>query len=399
MSIQALKSILRYLVLTFLAGFFLSQPILAQDLVQLVKQVRPATVKIYSSSVTGEKSLGSGFFINDKGEVVTNYHVIKYKTHDIEVETDNKKLYPVKYIIASDVNADIAILKVNIPRSPAFLKISGKLPEVGERIIVLGSPKGLAQTVSEGIVSAIRDIPAGLNQIQEKGIQITAPISPGSSGGPVINFQGEAIGVVKTYMPGGENLGLAIPGSRVLQVVELGKKNIMTDRDMEKLEEMVRRARKLDNDGNYEEALKIAKEIINQYPTDFRGYFRAGMASSGMNKFSEAETYYRKAIDRNPTHSNAHNNLGLALFFKEKTSSNTSKNKFNEAFQCWERSIQLDQSNPHPYFSMAFATLQLGDVKTSVKYAMMLRQYDTSGKLYQSLMEEFKRKGVSIKGN
>jgi hypothetical protein len=101
------------------------------------------------------------------------------------------------------------------------LSLSKTVPEVGERIIVYGSPLGLENTVSDGIVSAIRDIPEF-----GKIIQITAPISPGSSGSPVLNMKGEVIGVASFQMIDGQNLNFAIPSERVARLNSTKEKKI-----------------------------------------------------------------------------------------------------------------------------------------------------------------------------
>lgn len=98
------------------------------------------------------------------------------------------------------------------------LSINASLPEVGERVVVIGSPLGLEQTVSDGIVSAVREVSA-FGTI----IQITAPISPGSSGSPVVNMKGEVIGVATFQSMIGQNLNFAIPGERIAKLTKIAK--------------------------------------------------------------------------------------------------------------------------------------------------------------------------------
>jgi hypothetical protein len=101
--------------------------------------------------------------------------------------------------------------QVDIPAgSPNFLTVSREVPEVGERVVVIGSPQLLELTVSEGIVSAIRT-----ETHKGQAIQMTAPISGGSSSGPVINLRGEVVGVSTFYREGGQNLNFAISGNRI----------------------------------------------------------------------------------------------------------------------------------------------------------------------------------------
>jgi S1-C subfamily serine protease len=114
-------------------------------------------------------------------------------------------------MVAADEKADLVKLVVNLPGgAPHYLTVSGARPDAGERVIVLGSPLGLEQTATDGMVSAIRTI-------RDRGefLQISAPISPGSSGGPVVNMAGQVIGIV-TFQVRGQGINFAVPGYRVL---------------------------------------------------------------------------------------------------------------------------------------------------------------------------------------
>ncbi|MGI8668478.1 MAG: S1C family serine protease, partial [Aridibacter sp.] len=164
---------------------------IAQDyLPELVRQIKPSAVAIETFDANGKTiSRGSGFFI-DTDKIVTNRHVIE-KSNRVEIHLNNGGKYTARGILAIDGEGDLAILQVSVP--PAFaipLQIVRTTPEEGESIVVIGNPYGLEGSVSNGIVSAVREIP-GYGKI----IQITAPISPGSSGSPVVNMRGQVIGV------------------------------------------------------------------------------------------------------------------------------------------------------------------------------------------------------------
>jgi hypothetical protein len=146
---------------------------------------------------------------------VTNYHVIKSGTSAI-VKLPHGAFFPVDGLIAFDKGRDIAIIKAHGEDFRAVtLGDSGRV-QVGDEVVAIGNPLSLESTVSDGIVSAIRTIE------QEGGefLQITAPISPGSSGGPLFNAAGEVVGITTLYLEGGENLNFAIPvndAKRLLQ--------------------------------------------------------------------------------------------------------------------------------------------------------------------------------------
>jgi hypothetical protein len=140
------------------------------------------------------------------GRVLTNYHVIAEGSSAI-VKFPDRAFYVVDGVLASDKGRDVAVIKIhgrNFQTLP--LGDSGRV-QVGEEVVAIGNPLSFESTVSNGIVSGIRTI-------KEEGgvfLQTTAPISPGSSGGPLFNMAGEVIGITSMYRAGGENLNFAIP--------------------------------------------------------------------------------------------------------------------------------------------------------------------------------------------
>jgi len=182
-----------------------------ENLPTLIKRIKPSVVIVFAYDDKGEfLKLGSGFFISQNGNIITNYHVLQGAS-SAEVKTSDGKTYPITYIVADDEQSDIIRLSVDIPSQYVHsLSLSVTVPEVGERIIVYGSPLGLEKTVSDGIISAIREVPS-----YGKLIQITAPVSPGSSGSPVLNMNGEVIGIATFQIVEGQNLNFAIPSERI----------------------------------------------------------------------------------------------------------------------------------------------------------------------------------------
>ena len=168
-----------------------------------------ATV-IYKNTVNSvvtietDLGLGSGFFVGD-GIIATNYHVIKgaSKAWCYSGKTTGYKFDIAGYLAVDSVN-DLILLKINVlNRTP--IKFSTTPVVIGQKVYVIGSPKGLEKTISDGIVSSLRDFDG------YKLIQITAAISPGSSGGPVLNSKGELIGISVGQYRDGQNLNFAIP--------------------------------------------------------------------------------------------------------------------------------------------------------------------------------------------
>jgi S1-C subfamily serine protease len=166
-----------------------------------------STVLLVMEDANGQPvSLGSGFFVRD-GAVATNLHVIAGASRGYAKLVTGKVKYNIEGITAVDVERDLVILKIDVARLQMLALGNSDAVQVGESVYTVGNPQGLEGTFSQGIVSSIRDIGT------DKLLQITAPISPGSSGGPVLNAKGEAIGVSVATFRGGQNLNFAIPSN------------------------------------------------------------------------------------------------------------------------------------------------------------------------------------------
>ena len=150
---------------------------------------------------------GSGFTVAP-GQVLTNEHVVRGAERIVLRRVGVDEFLTVTAVLLRDVRADLALLEVRADTGPP-LGLRIEQPEVGETVFVVGSPQGLEGTFSQGIVSSYRlheDV--GL-------VQITAPISPGSSGGPVLDIAGRVVGVTVATHRDGQNLNFAIPASEV----------------------------------------------------------------------------------------------------------------------------------------------------------------------------------------
>lgn len=143
---------------------------------------------------------GSGFFIDSNGTLVTNLHVLQDAESGI-VKLNTGAFFEISEFLGYDSDMDIAVLKVAGKDAP-FLKLGdSSMLEKGDKILALGNPMGLESTASEGMVSAIRYFEDNTYRV----LQITAPISPGSSGDPILNTNGEVVGIT-TFLMEGQNL-------------------------------------------------------------------------------------------------------------------------------------------------------------------------------------------------
>ena len=194
----------------------------AGDVRDLVKQIGEAVVQVRTPG-----GLGSGFFINADGYLITNFHVIEGETEitvEIYRQVDgqlNRETYKKVRIVAINKFQDLALLKIEDKNTPRFKYVTlgnSDALSVGDPVFAIGSPMGLERTVTEGILSTkTRELEGQLY------LQTTAQINPGNSGGPLFDMAGEVIGVTNMKIMFGEGLGFAIP-------VELVK-NFLDHRD------------------------------------------------------------------------------------------------------------------------------------------------------------------------
>lgn len=177
---------------------------------QIFDKISESTVEI-TAGLDEISSLGSGFFIDTKGTVVTNYHVIE-GCSKADITSYDGGTYKVTELLGFSKELDIAILATTKKNSKP-VEISPDPITTGEKVYALGSSLGLTGTFSEGIVSAAEREVSGTVYIQ-----ITTPISSGNSGGPLVNSKGEVVGITSAGFDGGQNLNLAIPISTLEQV-------------------------------------------------------------------------------------------------------------------------------------------------------------------------------------
>ncbi len=385
----------------------------AQDnLPQLIEKVEPSVVLVIAYDDKGKEiGKGSGFFIRN-GHVITNYHVLE-GADSAEIKLGTGKVYSVERIIAADENADLIEASVNVPRtSIRSLVVSDTTPKVGEKIVVIGNPLGLEKSVSDGIVSAIRN-DEQLGQV----IQITAPISPGSSGSPVVNLKGEVIGVISFLIRGGQNLNFAIPADKVITLgknkapgdstknkitsnpkeitnlellLEYGNK-LIDDKKYEQAIEALNRATELAPDdyrsfrnlafiynllGNYRDALVLCNKSIRLDPQGSKNFYLLGRIYENLKRYTEAVSAYNQAIKVNSTDKDAFYGLGYSYFQLE---------KYSEATNAFEQVIKLDPNNLDAFIHLGLIYDELNHPQNAIsayKQAIRIDPNDFRGFLF-----------------
>lgn len=158
-----------------------------------------------------QSSLGSGVIMSSQGYVLTNHHVIRSADEIVVALRDGREANAL--LIGTDPEADLALLKIELPALPAIKIASQRSQSIGDVVLAIGNPFGVGQTVTMGIVSAIGRNRLGLNTF-ENYIQTDAAINPGNSGGALINAYGELVGIntaIYSQSGGSEGIGFAIP--------------------------------------------------------------------------------------------------------------------------------------------------------------------------------------------
>lgn len=189
---------------------------------RLASQATAAVVRIDAETSSGS-SQGSGFLVDSSGRILTNYHVIQ-KARSISVKLASGDVYDNVQILGTDERRDIAVLQVAGFHLPALPLGNSDSVRVGATVVLIGSPLGLENTVSTGIVSGRRQEPQGYHLLQ-----VSAPASPGSSGGPVLSGSGRVVGIAVSQMQAGQNLNFAVPINYARGLLDhLGKEPVAT---------------------------------------------------------------------------------------------------------------------------------------------------------------------------
>ena len=284
----------------------------------LVKKIQPAVVTVVAYDANREVSnLGSGFFIDKKGYLITNYHVLK-GSYAADVKTYDGKEYPIELVVAENIPSDLIKVWVKIPESSIhWLPVTETEPSIADRVLVVGSPLGLEQTVSEGIVSAVRELP-----VVGKVFQLSAPISPGSSGSPVVNMRGKVVGVASFQAVRGQNLNFAVSSKGILDLKQSETSKTLSEwtydiemRTPKLVEKLCKEGFNFSIRGEFKDALNYFKEATEKSPDDTVAWYGLGSCYDGLDQPEQAIEAFKQVIRIDPK--NAASYFNLARYYRK----------------------------------------------------------------------------------
>lgn len=260
-----------------------------------------------------------------------------------------KEIIPYTEIIGIDVIKDILILKIQDNRFREIKIGNSSNMKIGQKVYTIGSPMGFENTISEGIISGLR------NDIKEHQnlIQISASISSGSSGGAVLNDKGELIGITTFTVTEGQNINFAIPIEELLAVkIRSHEENANII-----LVELLNLCNKASKEGKHQESIKYATWFINKEPKYPGTYIDRGSAKLALDDYHGAIQDFTKAIELDPDEEcgpiYSYFNRGLAKHML---------GDYRGAIQDFTKAIKLDPGDPKTYFLRGRAKQKINDI-------------------------------------
>ncbi|HHT9130186.1 MAG TPA: tetratricopeptide repeat protein [Candidatus Brocadiaceae bacterium] len=329
------------------------------NLPTIVKKIQPSVVAVVTYDKKGEVlGQASGFFIGKDGNVITNIHVFDGCT-SAQVKTADGNVYNITKTLAEDKEGNLIRVSANIPPKAVHpLTLSASLPKVGEKVIVVGS-SGLERPVSDGIISGIREIPTF-----GKIMKITAPLSPGYSGSPVINMKGEIIGLVTFQITEGHDLNFTIHSKRITKLIPDKNKTFAewvegrTGEWFSSSEGLYSKGLSFLFSGDYENALSYFEEAVRKNSNQTAASFQIGYCKANLGRYAEAIEAYKQAIRIKPDNADAYHSMGVAY---------TNLGRYTEAIETFKQEIHIEPNCAEAYYNLGVLYSGLGRYAEAIK--------------------------------
>ena len=318
---------------------------------------------------------GSGFFVRDN-LIATNYHVIEGAARGTAKLVGQFSTYTIEGVTATDQTNDLALLKVTMSGIKPLPLGNSSDVKIGETVYVAGNPKGLEGTFSNGIISSRRD------QYTKERLQMTAPISPGSSGGPVLNSKGEVIGISFMTFVGGQNLNFAIPSRYLTELLteSTPAKPLAEGNRSISAETYLTWGNTKYDLGDYKGAIADYDSAIRLKPDDATAYNNRGIAKDDLGQYFAAIADYDTAIRLKPDHATAYYNRGIAK---------DDLGQYFAAIADYDTAIRLKPDHATAYYNRGIAKSDLG------QHFAAIADYDAAIRLKPDHAIAYFNRGVS----
>ena len=348
----------------------------AQTAPEIAEKALAATVYLEMQDSKGVPlGFGSGFFVGDN-LIATNYHVIEGAARGSAKLVGQFSTYTIEGVTATDKTNDLALLKVTVSGiNPLPLGNSSDV-KIGETVYVTGNPKGLEGTFSNGIISSRRD------PYTKERLQMTAPISPGSSGGPVLNSKGEVIGISFMTLVGGQNLNFAIPSRYLTELLTKSTpaKPLAEGNRSISAETYFTWGNTKYYLGDYKDAIADYDSAIRLNPDNANTYYNRGTAKGDLGQHFAAIADFDIAIRLKPDLAEAYYNRGAA------------KSDLGQHFAAiadYDTAIRLKPDHAGAYNSRGVAKGNLG------QHSAAITDFDTAIRLKPDHANAYLNRGVA----
>ncbi|MYA71879.1 tetratricopeptide repeat protein [Candidatus Poribacteria bacterium] len=377
-------------------------------ILQLIEKTVASTVFLEMECINGQPlGFGSGFFVQHN-QIATNFHVIAGASRGTAKLFG--KPYDIEGITASDVENDLAVLKVSDSSVQPLPLGDSDAVQLGDTVYVFGNPKESEGAFSDGTISGSRAV--GI----EKLLQMTAPISLGGSGGPVLNEKGEVIGLAFVTLEDGQNLNCAIPSKHLKSLISKPEvvKPLTEEEQSVSAETHFYRGNEKYLMRVYQDAITAYNEAIRLQPDFANAYVNRGLAKEKLGQHESAIMDYSSAIEIDSTLAGAYNNRGsaqrrlgqyfLALedlstaiqldprYVKAYVNRGNAKNSLghpNEALEDFNTALALDPDSAEAYNNRGVAKAALMQLPDAIE------DFNTAIELNPELVNAYYSRGIA----